>query len=102
MANTFTCLHVHVVFSPKNRERWLTPDVEEDVWRYPGGICRAHKFTALQIGGVDDHVHLLPGCPATVALSDFIRRLQGAGTCGSRSYAQGIRTATSLCAVARP
>ena len=77
MANTFTSLHVHVIFSTKNRERWLTPDVEEDVWRYLGGICRAHKFTALQIGGVDDHVHLHLGCPATVALSDFIKRLKG-------------------------
>jgi REP element-mobilizing transposase RayT len=76
MANRFTSLHVHVVSSTKNRERWLTPDVEEDVWRYPGGICRTHTFTALQIGGVEDHVHLLPGCPATAALSDFIKRLK--------------------------
>ena len=76
MANTFTSLHVHVVFSTKNRERCLTADVEEDVWRYLGGICRAHKFTALQIGGVEDHVHLLPGCPATVALSEEISLLR--------------------------
>ena len=37
MANTFTSLHVHVIFSTKNRERWLTPDVEDDVWRYLRG-----------------------------------------------------------------
>jgi REP element-mobilizing transposase RayT len=77
MANTFTSLHVHVVFSTKNRERWLTPDVEGDVWRYLGGIFRAHKFTALQTGGVEDHAHLLLGYPATAALSDFIKRLKG-------------------------
>ena len=77
MANTFTSLHVHVVFSTKNRERWLTPEVEEEVWRYLGGICRAHQFTAVQVGGVEDHVHLLLGCPATVALSDFMKRLKG-------------------------
>jgi putative transposase len=61
MANTFTSLHVHIVFSTKNRERWLTADVEEDVWRYLGGICLAHNFTALQIGGVEENVHLLLG-----------------------------------------
>jgi REP element-mobilizing transposase RayT len=77
MANTFTSLHAHVVFSTKNRERWLTPDVEKEVWRYLGGICRAHRFAALQIGGMEDHVHLLLGCPPTVALSDFMKRLKG-------------------------
>jgi hypothetical protein len=32
MGNPFTSLHIHVVFSTKNRERWLTPNVEADVW----------------------------------------------------------------------
>jgi putative transposase len=77
MANTFTSLHVHLVFSTKNRERWLTPDVEADVWRYLGGICRTHGLTAQQVGGFDDHVHLLLGYPPTVALSDFMKRLKG-------------------------
>ena len=48
MANTFTSLHVHVVFSTKNRERWLTPEVEEDVWRDPGGICLAPQSVTLR------------------------------------------------------
>lgn len=56
--------------STKNRARWLTPDVEEQVWRYLGGICRAHKFTAVQIGGVEDHVHMLPGCRGREGLAD--------------------------------
>lgn len=77
MANTFTSLHVHVVFSTKNRERWLSAEVEEDVWRYLGGIGRAHGIKALQIGGVDDHVHLLFGMPPTLTLSDVVKRLKG-------------------------
>ena len=77
MANTFTSLHVHIVFSTKNRERWLTLDVEEEVWRYLGGICRTHHMKALQVGGFDDHVHILLGYPPTLALSDAVRRLKG-------------------------
>jgi hypothetical protein len=41
-----------------HNERWLTSGVEADVRRTLAEFCRAHKFTALQIGGVDDHVHL--------------------------------------------
>lgn len=77
MANTFTALHFHIVFSTKNRERWLTPVIEKDVWRYLGGICRAHGIKALQIGGVEDHVHLLLGIPPTLALSDVMKRIKG-------------------------
>jgi REP element-mobilizing transposase RayT len=29
MANTYTSLHYHIVFSTKNRELWIKPDVEQ-------------------------------------------------------------------------
>lgn len=77
MANTLTALHVHLVFSTKNRERWLRPQVDEDVWRYLGGICRTHDIKALQIGGMDDHVHMLLGLLPTHTLSDVVKRIKG-------------------------
>lgn len=77
MANTFSSLHYHIVFSTKNRERWLRSKIEEDIWRYLGGICRAHQIKAVQIGGVEDHVHLLLGMPPTLALSDVVKRIKG-------------------------
>ena len=77
MANTYTAVHVHLVFSTKNRERWITPEIEDAVWSYLGGICRTHGIKALHIGGVEDHVHLLVGLPPTVALSECMRRLKG-------------------------
>ena len=40
MANTYTSLHYHIVFSTKNRERWIEPSVEERVWAYLGGIAK--------------------------------------------------------------
>ena len=77
MANTFASLYVHVVFSTKNRAPHIAAEIEDDVWRYLGGICRTHGVKALQIGGVDDHVHLLLSYGPTLALSDFMKRLKG-------------------------
>ncbi len=77
MANTFTAIHLHLVFSTKNRERWITPEIEGEVWSYLGGICRSHHVKPLHLGGVEDHVHLLIGLPPTIALSDFMKRLKG-------------------------
>lgn len=77
MANTYTSLHYHLVFSTKNRELWLTREVDECVWAYLGGIARENGMTALKIGGVEDHVHLVLGLPAAVALSKAVQLLKG-------------------------
>jgi len=77
MANTYTSLHYHVVFSTKNREPWLTADIEQRVWEYIGGIARKHRMTALQVGGVDDHIHALVTAPATIAPSQIAQYLKG-------------------------
>jgi len=77
MANTYTLLHYHVIFSTKNREPWLVPDIEERVWAYVGGIARAHKMMALQVGGIEDHIHALVTAPATLAPSQIAQFLKG-------------------------
>ena len=77
MANTYTCLHYHVIFSTKNRERWLVPDIEQRVWRFIGGIARAHRMTALQVGGIEDHIHALVTAPPTIAPFQIAQFLKG-------------------------
>ena len=77
MANSFLALQIHLVFSTKNRERWLDESIEKDVWSYLAGIIRTHGGTAIQIGGFDDHIHILMSIPATIALSDFVKRIKG-------------------------
>lgn len=77
MANSFLSLHVHVVFSTKNRERWIHENIENELWSYMAGIIRTHGGKALQIGGMEDHIHILMMIPATIALSDFIKRIKG-------------------------
>jgi putative transposase len=77
MANTYTSLHYHIIFSTKNREPWLAPDIEQRVWAYIGGVARAHKMTALQVGGIEDHIHALVSAPATIAPSQIAQFLKG-------------------------
>jgi len=59
MANTYSSLFYHIVFSTKNRKSWIKPEIENRVWSYIGGIARAHNMQAIQVGGIDDHVHAL-------------------------------------------
>lgn len=77
MANTYTSLYYHVVFSTKNRFPWIRLEIEQRVWAYIGGIARKHDMTALQVGGVEDHIHALVMAPPTIAPCNVAKFLKG-------------------------
>lgn len=77
MANTYSSLNYHFVFSTKNREPLLVQDIESRVWSYIGGIARAHNMKALQIGGIEDHIHALVMAPPTIAPCQIAQYLKG-------------------------
>ena len=77
MANTYTSLHYHIVFSTQNRECWITPQIEKRVWSYLGGIAKEQKMKPIQIGGIDDHIHLLLGAPPTLSPSKIAQLMKG-------------------------
>ena len=62
MHSFVSCL-VHVIFSTKDRRPFITPDIQERLWPYLGGIARENKMRALKVGGVADHVHMLVSLP---------------------------------------
>ena len=77
MANTYTSLHFHLVFSTKSRYRWISPEIEERIWAYLGGIAKENRMKPVQISGVEDHVHVLLGAPAVLAPAKIAQLLKG-------------------------
>ena len=74
--STHQQLLYHVVFSTKNRQRWLTDGFRESVFSYMAGTVKNLEGFAIRVGGFYDHVHLLVRIPAKVAVSDFAGRLK--------------------------
>ena len=60
----------HCVFSTKDRRPIITPALQERLWPYLGGIARENKMTAIEIGGVQDHVHMLLSLPSTMPVAN--------------------------------
>jgi REP element-mobilizing transposase RayT len=48
MANTYTSLHYHVIFSTKNRQPFLAEAIRDRVFAYLGGIARKNGMNALE------------------------------------------------------
>jgi REP element-mobilizing transposase RayT len=69
-------LLTHVIFSTKDRIAYLRETHREEVFAYLGGIARNLGVEPLQVGGHDDHVHLLIKTPASLPLADILRVLK--------------------------
>jgi putative transposase len=76
MSHSYCSNRIHLVFSTKNREKNLSPEIQEKLWPYMAGIARNHGFDAIKIGGVDDHAHALLLLSATVPLAKAIQILK--------------------------
>jgi putative transposase len=77
MANTYSQLFYHFVFSTKRRESFINQNIENRVWSYLGGIARKHNLTALQIGGIENHIHALITASPPVSPSKIAQWLKG-------------------------
>jgi putative transposase len=74
--STHQQLLYHIVFSTKNRQRWLTDGFRENVFAYMAGTAKELSGFAITIGGFYDHAHLLVRIPAKIAVSEFVGQLK--------------------------
>ena len=75
--HSFTSIVVHCVWTTKNRDAILNPELRHRLCRYIGGIARENKMKALAIGGTADHIHTLISLPATLSIAKAAQLLKG-------------------------
>ena len=67
----------HLFFSTKGRVDFIREDIESRIWGYIGGIARKHDMTALQVGGIENHIYALVIARPPVAASQIAQWLKG-------------------------
>jgi putative transposase len=75
--HSFTSCLIHCVWSTKNREAFLSPDLRRRLWPYLGGIAKQNRMKAITIGGASDHVHILLSLPSTLSLAKAVQLFKG-------------------------
>src|SRR5436190_8571487 len=76
MPQSLSRVLVHLVFSTKNRERVLTPIIQAELHPYLATVLDNFECPSLQVGGVEDHVHLLFGLARTRTISEVVERVK--------------------------
>ena len=73
---SFTRLNYHIVFGTKFRRNSIRNEIVEPFYEYIGATIRNRKGNLIQIGGIEDHLHLLVSLPPTITVSDAVRDIK--------------------------
>jgi len=76
MSHTYVQNLVHVVFSTKERQKLIPKESQPRLWGYLAGICKRERIFVHEIGGMDDHAHILLQLPPTLSLSDAVLEIK--------------------------
>jgi len=71
MANTYTQIHLQLVFAVKYRAALIHKSWKDELYKYITGIVQGNNHKLLGINGIEDHIHIMIGFRTHQSLSDL-------------------------------
>jgi len=59
MPQSLSKVYVHITFSTKHRKKLIDDAIAPSLYEYLGGICKGLECFPVQVGGYQNHVHIL-------------------------------------------
>jgi REP element-mobilizing transposase RayT len=76
MPQSLSKVIIHIIFSTKDREPLLDPEIRPRMHAYLATVCRDLGGEAYRVGGVSDHVHIVTTLPRTLSQADLIEHMK--------------------------
>ena len=73
MPHTYSNILIHFIFSTAMRRKLIHRTFEKKLYAYISGIARNEKIEISEIGGIEDHIHILLSLPRTTTISNTIK-----------------------------
>jgi len=77
MPNTYTQIHLQLIFAVQNRMSLIEDAWAENLYQYITGIVQANKHKMIIINGMPDHLHIVIGMRPSQSLSDLMQDIKG-------------------------
>jgi REP element-mobilizing transposase RayT len=74
--STYTQILYQIVFSTKNRENTLEEFRREKVYRYMWGILEKKNCHLYQIGGTENHIHIITHIHPAIAVARLVKDIK--------------------------
>ena len=76
MSQSLSSVLIHLLFSTKNREPFITPEIELELHPYMAKIFREVKSPSLAINGTSDHIHALFSLGRVITIADLVEEVK--------------------------
>lgn len=73
VANTYTKVYIHIVFTVEGRQNLIPKEHKEELHKYITGIIQNKGQKVIAINSMPDHIHILIGVKPNISLSDLVR-----------------------------
>lgn len=74
--STYTQIIYQIVFGTKNRERSLTKENRDELFKYISGLLQNKKCHLYRINGVEDHLHVVTHLHPSVSLASLVKDIK--------------------------
>lgn len=92
MPQSLARLHIHLIFSTKNRENLITDEVRPPLHAYMASVLQNLGCHPVLINSVGDHVHLLFDLARTVAVSQAVEDVKKSSSKWIKTQGPGLST----------
>jgi REP element-mobilizing transposase RayT len=82
MANTYTYLLYHIIFSTKYRKKDIHGALKDIIYEFISNKMQEKSSSIISIGGISDHIHILALLPSKLSISDIVKEIKA----GSSHY----------------
>jgi putative transposase len=76
MANTYSQVSIHAVFTVRGRENGLSKEIRERLFKYTSGTLKAMGIFPLAVNGCSDHVHIFFELPTNISIAKFLQKIK--------------------------
>ena len=76
MADTFSQIYIHLVFSVKERQNVIHKTWREELFKYVSGILKGKDQKVFAIGGMPDHIHILNSLRPNCMISELVNSVK--------------------------
>jgi REP element-mobilizing transposase RayT len=76
MPQSLSSILIHLIFSTKNREPFISEAIEKELHPYMAKIFRELRSPTLTIGGTEDHLHILFSLARTIEVAELIEKVK--------------------------
>lgn len=80
MSHSLNAIWIHVIWSTKDREKLINPNIEKKLFQYMSDQFREQGCSVRIINGMPDHVHCLFRLCREKSIAEVIKRVKGSSS----------------------